>query len=178
MNRRQILVRGGQIAALGVLAIVALVVLSPSDTSTSYRPSGRPRPVPTEQLTSVSADDFGGILVGLRGQPVVVNVWASWCPPCRAEMPLLERASREFDGRVVFLGVASKDELQAAADFMGEVGVTYPNVFDVTGQIREDLELRGFPTTYVFDADGELRDAVVGGVTEPQLAAQLEDLVA
>jgi cytochrome c biogenesis protein CcmG/thiol:disulfide interchange protein DsbE len=176
-DRRQIVMRSGLFALLVVLALVAVVVLAPADASTSYRPSGRARPVPTEQLAPVTGDEFGGILVGLRGTPVVVNVWASWCPPCRAEMPLLERAADEFDGRVVFLGVASRDSVPAAAEFLDEVGVTYPNVFDATGQVREDLELRGFPTTYVFDADGELREAVVGGVTEPRLAAQLEDLV-
>jgi cytochrome c biogenesis protein CcmG, thiol:disulfide interchange protein DsbE len=178
MGRRQILIRTGLIAGLAVLAIVALAVLAPADPSTSYRASGPPRPLPADQLAPVTADDFGSILVGLRGKPVVVNIWASWCPPCRAEMPLLQRASREFDGRVVILGVASKDSPAAAADFLDEVGITYPNVFDTTGRVRQDLELRGFPTTYLFDEDGVMRDAVVGGITEPQLAAQLEDLVA
>jgi cytochrome c biogenesis protein CcmG/thiol:disulfide interchange protein DsbE len=177
MEGRQVLVRAGQLAILGVLAIVALVVLAPSDPATCYRPSGPARPVPTDQLAPVTGEDFGGILVGLRGTPVVVNVWASWCPPCRAEMPLLQRAADEFDGRVAFLGVASRDSVGAAADFLDEVGVTYPNVIDARGEVRADLDLRGFPTTYVFDADGELLEAVVGGVTEPQLAAQLEDLV-
>lgn len=177
LDRRQIVVRTGLMTLLVVLAIVALVVLTPADASTSYRPQGPPLPLPTQQLAPVTGDEFGGILVGLRGRPVVVNVWASWCPPCRAEMPLLERAASEFDGRVAFLGVASKDTQAGAAGFLEEVGITYPNVFDASGEVRRDLDLRGFPTTYVFDANGELRTTVVGGITEPQLAAQLDDLM-
>ena len=118
------------------------------------------------------------MLVGLRGRPVVVNVWASWCPPCRAEMPLLERAAADYRGRVAFLGVASKDDAADAEAFLRRVDVTYPNVFDATGDVRDELGLRGFPTTYIFDAAGELREAVVGGITEQRLAAQLDDVVA
>lgn len=117
------------------------------------------------------------MLLGLRGTPVVVNVWASWCPPCRAEMPLLNRAADDFAGRVVFLGVASRDSPAAAGAFLDEIGVGYVNLFDTTGEIRSDLGLTGFPTTYLFDAQGELRDAVIGGITEQRLAAQLEDLL-
>ena len=59
---------------------------------------------------------------------------------------------------------------------MREFGVTYPNVFDVSGDIRAQMGLRGFPTTYVFDADGTLRTTIVGGLTEQRLAAVLADL--
>lgn len=177
VDRRKLLIRGGQILAIAVVGIAALVSLAPAEQSTSYRATGAPRSLPSAQLTPVDADEFDGILVGLRGTPVVVNVWASWCPPCRAEMPLLERAAADYAGEIVFLGVASKDSREEAADFLDEVDVTYTSVFDVSGQVRSSLGLRGFPTTYLFDAHGDLIDAVVGGITEPQLAARLEDLV-
>lgn len=132
--------------------------------------------LPGGPLEPITSAEFDGILVGLRGTPVIVNVWASWCAPCRTEMPLLERAARTFDGRVAFLGVASRDARDDAQAFLDDIGVTYPNVFDATGDIRRALSLRGFPTTYVFDADGRLLHAIVGGVSEQRLAAQLEDL--
>jgi len=132
--------------------------------------------LPRRPLEAVSRQQFDGLLVGLRGKPVVVNVWASWCAPCRTEMPLLERAARTYEGRVTFLGVASRDDRRDAASFLDEVGVTYPNVFDASGDVRDALRLRGFPTTYVFDADGTLVHSIVGGVSEQQLAAQLEGL--
>ena len=164
-------------AVLAFALVAAIAVLRPGGAATSYRPTGAPESLPTARLTAVTGDEFGGMIIGLRGKPVIVNVWASWCAPCRAEMPLLERAARVYAGRAVFLGVASKDSRNAALDFLDEVGVTYPNVFDESGAIRSNLGLRGFPTTYVFDAQGELRGAVVGGITEQRLAAQLDDLL-
>ena len=77
----------------------------------------------------------------------------------------------------MFFDLASKDTRAAAADFLDEVKVTYRNVLDASGKVRTALGLRGFPTTYFFDASGELRGAVVGGISEQRLAAQIEDLL-
>lgn len=165
------------IAAAAAAVISLLSILAPGDRTQGYRASGAPRPLPAEPLAAVTSDGFDGILVGLRGRPVVVNVWASWCPPCRAEMPLLDRAAADYEGRVVFLGVASRDSRGAAAGFLDDVDVSYPNVFDASGEVRTVLGLRGFPTTYLFDATGTLRETVVGGITEQRLAAQLDDLL-
>jgi cytochrome c biogenesis protein CcmG/thiol:disulfide interchange protein DsbE len=107
---------------------------------------------------------------------VIVNIWASWCAPCRAETPLLERTWKAHQDEVMIIGVDSKDAAVNGMGFMKEFGVTYPNIFDATGEIRSRLGLRGFPTTYVFGADGELRTTVVGGLTEQRLAAILADL--
>lgn len=175
-RRRHVLLRAGQITAIGVLAIVVVTQLTPEATSRAYRAEGEPLPVPTAQLAAVDADSFGGILVGLRGTPVVVNVWASWCAPCRVEMPLLDRAADEYAGRVSFLGLASRDSRAGATGFLDELDVSYPNVFDADGEVRRALGVRGFPTTFIFDSDGQLLEAVVGGITEQRLAAQLQDL--
>lgn len=164
-------------AAAGLAVLVAFLLLRPKDPVPAYRAGGAPRPLPTTRLAPVTGQEFAGILVGLRGRPVVVNVWASWCPPCRAEMPLLERAGRTYRGRVAFVGVDSKDDRAAAAAFLDEVGVSYANVFDGSGDVRRDLLLRGFPTTYLFGPDGTLRTAVVGGISEQRLAAHLDDLL-
>ena len=173
---KQAVLRVFTVVAIAVLGVVAVTVLAPAGPADSYLPRGEALALPDEQLASVGREQFDGMLLGLRGTPVVVNVWASWCAPCRAEMPLLDRAADDFAGDVVFLGVASKDSRAAAGDFLEEVGVDYPSVFDATGQVREALELRGFPTTYFFDASGELVASMTGGVTEPRLAAQLRDL--
>jgi cytochrome c biogenesis protein CcmG, thiol:disulfide interchange protein DsbE len=174
-GRRGALVRSLKILILAAVGVVLFVALTPSASPSRYRAAGRPRPMPDEQLETVSAEEFGGILVGLRGRPVVVNVWASWCAPCRAEMPLLERASRTFDGEVVFFGVASRDGRAPAADFLQDTGVTYPNVLDESGGVRRELGLRGFPTTYIFDGRGDLVASVLGGISEQRLAAQIEE---
>lgn len=114
-------------------------------------------------------------MAGLTGKPVVVNVWASWCGPCRVESPLLQRAWERYRGQVTFLGVASGDEIGASRAFLRRYGITYPNVFDASGEVRRRLELRGFPTTYVFSAGGQLLSSVVGGITEQTLATRVED---
>lgn len=166
-----------KILAAIVLIALGVYALTRPGGDTSFRASGQPLPLPAAgALTTASADEFEGILVGLRGTPVIVNVWASWCAPCRTETPLLERAWAANQDWIVILGVDSKDSAANGRAFMDEFGVTYPNVFDSSGQIRSRLGLRGFPTTYVFDASGELRTTIVGGLTEQRLAAVLADL--
>lgn len=138
--------------------------------------SGDPMELPADgSFPSVSLDEFEGILVGQRGRPVVVNIWASWCAPCRTEMPLLQSAADTYAGRAVILGVASNDDPDEAKAFLGELGLTYPNVFDTTGEIRVALGLTAYPTTYVFDADGTIRARVNGGISEQRLAGLIED---
>ena len=126
-------------------------------------------------LPAVSLGQFEGMLVGLRGQPVVVNIWASWCAPCRTEMPLLQNAAEAFEGRATILGVASNDDPQSAAEFLEDIEATYPNVFDPSGEIRVALGLTAYPTTYVFDRDGSIRARVDGGISEQRLAGLIED---
>ena len=138
---------------------------------------GRPRPVPQQQLAPVDAATFDGIVVGLRGKPIVVNVWASWCGPCRVEAPLLDRASEAYGEDVTFVGVASRDASGDARAFLDRYEISYTNLFDRDGSVRRRLGLRGFPTTYVFDRRGVLVATEVGGVTEQRLAAQLDDVL-
>ncbi len=107
-------------------------------------------PLPSEPLAEVDVATFEGILVGLRGKPVVVNLWASWCGPCESEAPLLERAWAADNGRTTFLGVDTKDGATAAARFIGRHGLNYPNVSDPSGEVARALGSRGLPTTYIF----------------------------
>lgn len=168
--------KGKLLAVVALIAIVAYAATRPSNSS-SFVASGEAVELPRAgELTSLSADEFEGVLVGLRGTPVIVNIWASWCAPCRAEASLLERAWKAHGDEVVILGVASKDEFGSSRSFMDEFDMSYPNVFDDSGDIRARLGLRGFPTTYVFGSDGALRTTIVGGLTEQRLAAVLEDL--
>ena len=165
----------GAIAALVVGGVLVSGALG-GDRVPTFIPTGRPQAVPVAgDLPVVSRDVFEGILVGQRGVPVVVNVWASWCAPCRTEMPLLQDAAKAFAGRATILGVATKDDPDAARRFMDEIGISYPNVFDVSGEIRVALRLSAYPTTYFFNAKGELWARVTGGISEQRLAALIED---
>lgn len=138
--------------------------------------SGEPVELPAGgDLPAVSLEQFEGMLVGQRGRPVVVNIWASWCAPCRTEMPLLASAARSYGSAVVILGVASNDDPAEAQRFLDDLDITYPNAFDESGQIRVALGLTAYPTTYVFGADGGLRARVNGGISEQRLAGLIED---
>ena len=95
-------------------------------------------------------------LSGLKGKVVVLNFWGSWCPPCRWEMPSFEEMWREYaDQDVVFIGIAvPPDSVEDARDFAELIGVSYPIGLDATGEILVDFGVTEFPTTFIFDRDG------------------------
>ncbi|HEV2858668.1 MAG TPA: TlpA disulfide reductase family protein [Solirubrobacterales bacterium] len=92
----------------------------------------------------------------LRGYPVVVNVWASWCGPCREEFPVLQKLSARYGKKVAFFGLNSEDSDDAAATFLREEPVPYPSYTDPDKEIFASLGAVGFPDTAFFDEQGEL----------------------
>lgn len=90
----------------------------------------------------------------LRGTPLVLNVWASWCPPCIAEMPILTAAAADLRGQVQFLGVDIQDRDSAALEMMVAFGADFPSVVDEAGQIRGQLAISGPPVTFFVDERG------------------------
>lgn len=165
---------GSVIAVLIVLAMAGRAALREPDLP-DFVAAGDAVALPADgDLPPISLEEFEGMLVGLRGRPVVVNIWASWCAPCRTEMPMLQDAAVAFEGRATILGVASNDGPAAARAFLDDVGVTYPNVFDPSGEIRVALGLTAYPTTYVFGPDGSIRARVNGGISEQRLAGLIE----
>jgi thiol-disulfide isomerase/thioredoxin len=111
-------------------------------------------------------------LAALRGVPVVVNQWASWCPPCRAEFPFFAELAERYKERVAFLGLNSRDERAPAEAFLEEHAVNYPSVFDEQGdQARSIGAGASWPTTVFFDAGGTAVFIRQGGYVD---AAALE----
>lgn len=162
----------------GVAALFA-VVLSGCATGMTDRGdlvvSGPAVALPEEgTIRPAGLKDFEGMVSG-AGTPVVVNVWASWCAPCRAEAPLLARAAKRYRGQVAFLGVLSRDSPSAGLKFMRTYGVAYPSVLDATSEISPFLQVNGLPTTLVFDRHGVLVTRVFGGVSEQRLAASIDE---
>jgi thiol-disulfide isomerase/thioredoxin len=131
-----------------------------------------------ELLPALSFDCPGGGSLDLGkapGVPTVVNLWGSWCPPCRAEMPVLEQFAGVAGNAVRVVGVISKDGLPQADSFAADSGVTFPSAFDGQGQLMADLGLNVLPYTYFLDADGALTYTQVGPVASVE---KLRGLVA
>lgn len=117
-------------------------------TSASLLPTG---------VFSLPAFDFEGfqrLMSELKGTPVIVNIWASWCPPCRHEAALLARAAASHGEQVQFLGVDILDNRSDAQAYLARYDVPYPSVFDASGQIRNRLGFIGIPETVFYDAGG------------------------
>jgi thiol-disulfide isomerase/thioredoxin len=120
---------------------------------------------------------YDRMLARQRGTPVLVNIWASWCGPCREEAPFLAAASDTYGDRVQFVGVDILDARDSARAFMHESGWTYPSVFDPNGAIRDGLGILGQPATLFYDADGTLVKSWLGPLTEDALARNLEAIL-
>jgi thiol-disulfide isomerase/thioredoxin len=109
-----------------------------------------------DELLDGGTDAYEKRLASLHGYPVVVNIWASWCVPCRQEFPVLQKLSARYGKKVAFLGVNSEDSSDAAATFLREVPVPYPSYTDPNKEIWEAIGgIGGFPNTAFYDRSGE-----------------------
>jgi cytochrome c biogenesis protein CcmG, thiol:disulfide interchange protein DsbE len=128
-------------------------------------------------LPPLSFDCLGGGRLDLGrapGAPTVLNLWGSWCAPCRAEMPLLQSVAERAGDRVRVLGVISKDGVPQADSFAADAGVTFPGAFDGEGRLMAELGINALPYTYFLDAGGALVHTETGPV---ESVAELEGLV-
>jgi cytochrome c biogenesis protein CcmG/thiol:disulfide interchange protein DsbE len=117
-------------------------------------------------------------LSGLRGKPVIVNFWATWCPPCRRELPALQAAFETYQDKIGFVAIDVKESSDKVASFVDELGLTFPVVTDEGGQISDvAYEVRGIPTTFFIDASGMIVARHVGPLDEADIARYLEPLL-
>lgn len=147
-----------------------LTVLAPEDRIEAPMVSG-----PTLDGGTFTLSDYAG-------QVVVMNVWASWCSPCRAEAPTLDRVARDLaaDG-VQFLGLNVRDSLTSAQGFIDTFGVSYPNIIDRDGRLqllfRDSLPPQAIPSTIVIDQQGRVAARGLGQLSESSLRGLNEPLL-
>lgn len=136
--------------------------------------------VPTDDVPALPATDAAAMtaLLAASDRPVVLNVWASWCIPCRSEAPLLRQAQAQFGERVRFVGVATRDDQDAARAFVAEFGLTgIENFLDSGGTVPGGLGAAGVPHTFFFAAGGTLVYHHAGAIDEGALALQIDELL-
>ena len=126
-------------------------------------------PTTPDDLTAYVVDD---------GRPAVVNVWASWCGPCRAEAPLLTEAHADYADEVLFVGVDVQDSQDGAKAFIAEFGLDFDHFFDPNRAIPAAWGGFGVPITYFVDADGTIIDTHAGILDERTLVAGIDGLLA
>jgi len=114
----------------------------------------------------------------LRGKPVLVNLWASWCAPCRKEMPVLLDADERFGDRVQFVGVDTQDAASPAAEFLQDFGVNYPQLADPDAELLKQLRIPGLPVTLILGPDGTVLDKHIGAFEGTTLEDLLEEVLA
>ena len=174
------------LVALATVAVAAVLGACGADDP-SVAPAGDPG-TPTElraelrkleeqanQLLDGGPSAFKARLAALRGVPVVVNQWASWCDPCRREFPFFERQAKEHRGSVAFVGVDSQDSRDDAEEFLEEVPVPFPHYYDKDGSVARLFKGgRAWPTTAFYNAEGQLTQTHYGAyATEAKLEADI-----
>jgi cytochrome c biogenesis protein CcmG/thiol:disulfide interchange protein DsbE len=134
-------------------------------------------PAPDFSLTTFEGETL--TLSDLRGQVVIINFWASWCPPCRDEAPYLEATWRKYrDQGVVVIGVDYVDTEPSALAYIEEFDITYRNGPDIGQKIAESYRIKGVPETFYVDKAGQLRGAQIGPLSPPTLDNKIDELLA
>ena len=163
-----------------VLAIVAagLLLMQGKAENESFSKNSLETREPAPNFTLALIDGGNFNLNDYTGRPVLINFFASWCLPCREEMPVLEKIVHEYEPKgVVFLGIAVDDTEEKMKDFIAKYGVTFPVGLDKTAAIQKSFGLYGIPTTYFIDKQGIITYFHSGSVTEELLQHELNKLL-
>lgn len=153
----------------GVLAVVAGIAVA----TLVFRPSGPPAAKPIDQLEFVNADGSRSTLADLRGQPLVLNFFASWCIPCKAEMPDIQAVYTAAGGKVRILGMDADLDEATWRSFVAQTNITYPTAYQADQSIWHALDLTLMPSTVFISADGQVVGRYVGGMTQRTLRDQI-----
>ncbi|MCL0101917.1 TlpA family protein disulfide reductase [Dehalococcoidia bacterium] len=169
------------IASIFVLLVWGVVRNDPNPTGIAVFDQSGEAQVNRKQATDFTLKLFDGTnfaLSSLNGKIIMIDFWASWCPPCRAEAPALEHVWRQYRHRdVVFVGIAIWDEQNRAKTFLSDVGTTYIVGLDPQGEIGVTYGVTGIPEKYFIGRDGRVIRKFVGPMNESRLKTILDELL-
>lgn len=170
-----------------VAVVVAVIVVVAGLVAFALRPTTDPR---EEGGVAELDEPFPGLegeaVVGppidtasMEWSVLVVNVWATWCEPCRREQPALQQVQADYEGLAVgFVGIDYRDDRAAAQRWIEDFGVTYQSLFDPEGRTASTLGFPFLPDTYVVDASGTMRYAVYGETSAAELSGLIDEVLA
>ena len=163
---------------LATAAIVPLVLLAGWGIATAVGGSTARVGGPAPDFALVDLDGEPVRLAELRGQPVIVNFWASWCGPCVEEFPMLREAAAAHAAEgLVVIGIVHEDRSEAARDFMARFDATWPAVMDPGSAVAVAYGIHGLPETFFIGTDGVIRGRQIGGLTSATLDAKLAAII-
>jgi len=133
-------------------------------------------PAPEFELKTLEGDTLR--LADFKGKPVLVNFWATWCGPCRAEFPDFQRAHVDNANDLVIIGInnTTADQVDLVDDFVTEMGATFPIVLDETGDVVETYGVLGLPTSVFIDRDGVVNEVFTGPINKAYIESKLSEL--
>ncbi|MBE0698936.1 MAG: TlpA family protein disulfide reductase [Anaerolineaceae bacterium] len=162
----------------GLLIGVLLGVLIVFGGSSNHQGAGQRIP-PTigsavKDFTLEKLDGEPLKISGVRGKPLILNFWATWCPPCKEEMPLLAQYADAYSDQLVVIGVNYAEEKDLVERFVNEQNITFPILLDKSGTVADIYFVRNYPMTFFIDKDGVLRAQHLGQLTNDVMIRYLE----
>lgn len=175
VKRRRIGVMSAGAVVVVVLAAVLLTSRPAQKSSVTVKGGGAAK---NFEIPNLQRGEPVVSLASFKGQPVVLNFWASWCIPCRREMPAFQAVAEKVKGKVAFVGVNHQDGRSAGLDLVKETGVRYPSGYDPGGKVAAAYGLFGMPTTLFISPEGNILERRSGEMSRQELEDALKRLFA
>jgi len=169
--KRSRLIKLAVIAAIGLLVLIPLLF---SEEADHVHPTVERIPDSLWEAETVGGLPFER---PAEGKPMVINVWASWCIPCKEEAPVFADAAAVYADQIAFVGIATKDTKSAARQYQATYGIGFQSASDPTGELGNQLRVPALPTTFFVDADGLVTSRMVKPLTADELDEQLSALL-
>ncbi len=162
---------------VGLIAFLVIQLLTPAPKSASDLLIGHSAPDFSLAMLSTSTGKNALSLSDFKGKAIVLNFWASWCAPCKDELPLLESAWKRMQAQgkdVVFLGIDFQESNSAATSFLQQNGITYPSGLDTNGSVASKYRITSLPDTFFIDRNGTIKSKVLQQLTAQALTSNLQ----
>jgi thiol-disulfide isomerase/thioredoxin len=154
--------------------------VKPGSTTNGLIPAPRPGFLAPD-FHSLDINNLPVTLSEMKGRPVLLNFWASWCSPCKAEMPAMQRVYADFENQgfiILAVNATQQDNVEDVVAFIHEYQLSFPIVFDTDGTVSRLYAVNALPTSFFIDADGIIREVIVGGpMSEALLRVRVEQLL-